>query len=535
MGGTGAQGGLNSQGAQGTQGTQGLGAQGNQGTQGTAGPSTIINAANDTTTTTLYPVMVGATGSNQTAKARSTATAFSFNASTNILTAGGLSVSKQGTLGGTATNTLTVSDFLHNNGNNSILRIKATRNTTGADWTTASTKLLQVIDVTEMGYIEYNPGGSNFGMAFGQGASEWARFLQNGNLGVGITNPGAKLDVSGDIRLSAADPEIEFNNSGPRLKVPAANTLTIHTGGGLNATTNEAVRINTTGVGIGTTNPLQRLHVNGDLLISSSSATATHITQKAYTIDGGTVSWEGSSGQLFSINNDLSSGSIFSVNDISGMPSIDVDANGTIELGPFGGNIGVGTTTVTQKLDVSGNVRFRNALFDGSNSAGTNGQVLISTGSKISWTNFSGGATLQNDVSTNETWYPTLSSATSGTYSTAYVSNTKLQFNPSTGTLSATVFTSLSDETQKTNIRPIENALDLVKQMNGVKYDWKDGHNQSSVGVIAQEIEKVLPEVVTTNDQGLKTVSYGNIIGVLIEAIKEQQNCIEELERKLNA
>ena len=97
------------------------------------------------------------------------------------------------------------------------------------------------------------------------------------------------------------------------------------------------------------------------------------------------------------------------------------------------------------------------------------------------------------------------------------------------------MFTSLSDETQKTNIRPIENALELVTQINGVYYDWKDGHNSSSIGVIAQEIEKVIPEVVTTNDRGLKTVSYGNLIGVLIEAIKEQQIRIEELEKKINA
>jgi aldehyde:ferredoxin oxidoreductase len=71
--------------------------------------------------------------------------------------------------------------------------------------------------------------------------------------------------------------------------------------------------------------------------------------------------------------------------------------------------------------------------------------------------------------------------------------------------------------------------------MNGVYYDWIDNHNTGSVGVIAQEMEKILPEVVTTNDRGLKTVSYGNIVGVLIEAIKEQQIRIEELERKLNA
>lgn len=136
---------------------------------------------------------------------------------------------------------------------------------------------------------------------------------------------------------------------------------------------------------------------------------------------------------------------------------------------------------------------------------------------------------------TNATRYPLFVSATSGTLSGVNVSSTKLYFNPSTGTLSATLFTSLSDRTQKTDIRPIENAIETIKQLNGVKYKWKDNHNQPSIGVIAQEIEKVLPEVVIQNADGLKSVSYGNIVGLLIEAIKEQQVLIEELEKKLNA
>ena len=72
-------------------------------------------------------------------------------------------------------------------------------------------------------------------------------------------------------------------------------------------------------------------------------------------------------------------------------------------------------------------------------------------------------------------------------------------------------------------------------QMNGVRYDWVDGHNTGSIGVLAQEMEKIIPEVVSTNDKGLKTVSYGNLVGVLIEAIKEQQICIKEMEKKINA
>ena len=79
-----------------------------------------------------------------------------------------------------------------------------------------------------------------------------------------------------------------------------------------------------------------------------------------------------------------------------------------------------------------------------------------------------------------------------------------------------------------------ENALDKVNAIRGVTYnrnDLEDAPRQS--GVIAQEVEKVLPEVVHTDDEGIKTVAYGNMVGLLIEAIKEQQTQIDELKAKL--
>jgi len=145
-----------------------------------------------------------------------------------------------------------------------------------------------------------------------------------------------------------------------------------------------------------------------------------------------------------------------------------------------------------------------------------------------------GGFSVSDDTMSNETRYILFDELITGTVTSANVSSTNLQFNPATGTLSATIFTSLSDKTQKTNIKPIEKSIELVKQLEGVRYDWIN-NQKPSIGVIAQDIEKVLPEVVETNSNGLKSVSYGNIVGVLIEAIKEQQIRIEELERKLNA
>ena len=143
-------------------------------------------------------------------------------------------------------------------------------------------------------------------------------------------------------------------------------------------------------------------------------------------------------------------------------------------------------------------------------------------------------STITDDTSTNATRYPTFISITSGTLSAANVSSTKLYFNPSTGTLNATTINSLSDRNKKTNIRPIENSVALVQRLQGVRFDWIE-NNKPSLGLIAQEVEEVIPELVETGADGTKTLSYGNIIGVLIEAIKEQQIRIEELENKLNA
>lgn len=85
-----------------------------------------------------------------------------------------------------------------------------------------------------------------------------------------------------------------------------------------------------------------------------------------------------------------------------------------------------------------------------------------------------------------------------------------------------------------------------MKQINGVTYDWKDSYIESKggidnyfvrkhdVGVIAQEIEKVLPELVGENSSGFKAVRYERLVAVLIEAVKEQQKQIEELKEMIS-
>jgi hypothetical protein len=91
-----------------------------------------------------------------------------------------------------------------------------------------------------------------------------------------------------------------------------------------------------------------------------------------------------------------------------------------------------------------------------------------------------------------------------------------------------------SDARIKTNVQTIDNALDKVISMRGVTYNRTDVDDTSEkVGVIAQEIQEVLPQVVTKDDAGMLGVSYGNLAGVFIEAFKEQQRQIEDLKKQI--
>ena len=99
---------------------------------------------------------------------------------------------------------------------------------------------------------------------------------------------------------------------------------------------------------------------------------------------------------------------------------------------------------------------------------------------------------------------------------------------------------SSSDERLKENITPIENALDKVKSLTGVEFDWKPeykhahGYEGHDTGIIAQQVEAVMPSAVRTNDTGFLAVRYEKLIGLLIEGMKEQQAQIDELKAKLD-
>jgi hypothetical protein len=104
------------------------------------------------------------------------------------------------------------------------------------------------------------------------------------------------------------------------------------------------------------------------------------------------------------------------------------------------------------------------------------------------------------------------------------VGNTLIQ-----GTLTET-----SDISLKENILPLESSLDKVMKLNGVSFNKKATPNVKEIGFIAQEVEAVIPDLVTETNEGIKTVSYSRVTAVLVETIKEQQAQIEELKNMVN-
>ena len=225
---------------------------------------------------------------------------------------------------------------------------------------------------------------------------------------------------------------------------------------------------------------------SGETLSARFTATGSFVS-KSLAVEGsgsGIFSVEGSIGSLFSVDDGLDD-VIFAANNVSGTPVISANADNTVQLGKLGG-FGIvisGSTPAPNdsqaKIIITGSIHTSGSLGVGMAANSTIGRIDA-----------------KNDV----------------------------------------VAFSTSDKRLKDNITPIEDALTKVSQVQGIEFDWipkegVHGNEGRDVGVIAQEIEKVLPEVVTTRDNGYKAVKYEKIIPLLVEAIKELQEEIKELKK----
>ena len=289
---------------------------------------------------------------------------------------------------------------------------------------------------------------------------------------------------------------------------------------------------------------------NGELTFVSTGSSVLNINPDGIIVTGVTTSTKATIGAATTFPEDLVVQGDARVTGILtvGTTSIildgasgNIDAPGTITASSFSGTVAGTATSTTNIPNLTGDITSDNTtttLATVNANVGTFGDggaiPSITVNAKglvtgVSTSSLVTGITIADDTSTNSTRYVTFTSATSGTITGENVSSSKLTYNPSTGTLAATNVNSTSDEALKGNITTIENALELVNQLRGVEFTWKET-NEQSLGVVAQEVEKVLPELVKTDD--FKSVNYNGLIGVLIEAVKELSDKVNTLEGK---
>lgn len=148
------------------------------------------------------------------------------------------------------------------------------------------------------------------------------------------------------------------------------------------------------------------------------------------------------------------------------------------------------------------------------------------------FTSTPGGAqiAITDESTVNANRYIAFSPQTSGSISQVNA-DTSLYYNPSTNFLYAGNYQATSDEEHKSNIVSITGALEKVLNLRGVSFTYKE-NDVESIGVVAQEVEKVLPELVD-DFAGHKTVNYEGLIPVICAAIQEQQSQLAELKVKL--
>lgn len=268
-------------------------------------------------------------------------------------------------------------------------------------------------------------------------------------------------------------------------------------------------------VGIGTASPTQKLDVSGNIR-SAGEIISTNANQFRMVQGNYWVFWrnDGTNTYLLVTNSSNQYGTWnalrpFTINNTTGDASI-----GNTLYVQHGANVGIGIWAPTDKLDVNGYVRIRSTNGEGGTIRldGNNGTISYIE-------NINGTFRLINSWWTAELFKVDQGGNTS-------VAGT-LTINGA-GWVTSPAYYYSSDKNLKTNITPLNNALEKITSLSGYTFEWKNT-GRKDIGVIAQEVEKVFPEIVSKNPStGYKTVEYGNLVAPLIEAVKEQQKQLDE-------
>ncbi len=260
------------------------------------------------------------------------------------------------------------------------------------------------------------------------------------------------------------------------------------------------------------------------------------------------LSFEGTQGQLFSIADNLSSGTIFSVSDVTGLPLIEADASGDVKIAEFGRNVGVGSGVLpAYQLDVFGTGNFHQGIrfSDGTTQTTAFSTPISVANGGTNASSFADKAVLITQDSGTDTVAAAAMDAngelliggTSGPAVATLTAGTDISITNADGGITIAYSgsgPSPSDEKLKENIKELQNCLEKIDKLSPVSFDWNILANEefdkqgSDIGLIAQEVEEIFPEIVGDN-KGFKALDYVKLTVLLISAVKELKQQIEQL------
>lgn len=373
----------------------------------------------------------------------------------------------------------------------------------------------------------------------GNGTADNARsnaltVLRNGNVGIGFQYPHAPLQFGAEQRnrkivlAENANNDHQYFGFGMNLNVLRYQTDGIGSDHVFYAAagpsvSNELVRIKGNGyVGFGQSNPNAPLHFNNNLqnrkIILYENANNDH-QYYGFGINGGVLRY-----QTDAINADH----VFyaAVNSTSSTELMRIKGNGAVGFNTDDPNVyghGGSNQFVEIRNRQSGNNAQSHLILSTSGTAGSMGGITWSTRDFVGERKaaFIGAAF---EGGTNDALFQVML-RNNGNLAQRF----RVNSNGSAWLQGA--LTQNSDETLKKNIEPIANASDLLQQLHGYRYQWKDesADADKQLGLLAQEVQKVLPELVQEGDNGKLGVNYSGLIPVLLEALKEQRSEIDKL------
>lgn len=330
----------------------------------------------------------------------------------------------------------------------------------------------------------------------GLGANRWkdANFTGRGTFDSGVEANDIEIGIGAPNLIYSTFGNLELNAQSGRTNIDDIVTIS----GSL---------------GLGTDNPTSKLWVNGSGYFIGS------VTAQTFYVDDTILGVKIDLGQLYvgGISTFFNGPVLIGTGTSTGtdLQNLQVDGNTYIS-----GNLGIGTTNPITKLDVNGDVNIVGFLSTlDINARNVNATGIITAGTVL---NIGFGGTI-------------FSSSLDGNIGIGTIDPTsKLTVNGDvsiSGIITATDINSSSDIRLKKNIKKFENTIEKIDQINGVSFEWKENDSKSA-GVIAQELEKVFPELVINNTE-YKKVNYNGLIGVLVESVKELKQEIEYLKKKI--